>query len=431
MSFWLQYVANPPIPDHCEPTTPFLAFLSSHLHTCVPTPLALITTTLGTLSICSWLFAQLPQIFKNYSLKSTSGLSIYFLVEWLLGDVTNLLGAIFTRQASWQVIIATYYVFVDVVLVYQYAWYTKFRPRRRGRIDVIHVDGNDDRDRELLHDILDGVPPGYIPDSDVASQSSTAKLRDQNSLFTTPSYSSSPPPKEHTSSGSSTPQNNRTIRRIQNPPSPIASPRTFLFISLLCVLARAQPLSTSTSTTSPQTTFESTSRTELAGRILSWISTLLYLGSRLPQIYKNLMRRSTSGLSAELFIAAFFGNLFYSTSLLTNPCAWSDFPAYGGGGWAGPEGNDRLEWVSLAAPFFLGAAGVLALDATVGMQFILFGEGEEKIIKDEEGHWQKVSGWMRGWVPSISARNGGSESESESGEREVLLSRNGEAYGSI
>ena len=104
---------------------------------------------------------------------------------------------------------------------------------------------------------------------------------------------------------------------------------------------------------------------------------------------------------------------------------------HGGGGWAGPEGNDRLEWVSLAAPFFLGAAGVLALDATVGMQFILFGEGEEKIIKDEEGHWQKVTGWMRGWVPSISARNGESESESESAEREVLLSRNGEAYGSI
>ena len=69
----------------------------------------------------------MPQIFKNYQLQSASGLSIYFLGEWLLGDLSNLVGAILTRQAGWQVVIAGYYVFVDVWLVSQYFWYSQVK----------------------------------------------------------------------------------------------------------------------------------------------------------------------------------------------------------------------------------------------------------------------------------------------------------------
>jgi hypothetical protein len=142
---------------------------------------------------------------------------------------------------------------------------------------------------------------------------------------------------------------------------------------------------------------------------MSWVSTFLYLVSRFPQLYKNHKRRSTAGLSLSLFIAAFFGNLFYSTSMLTNPLAWGSYPPYGAHGWAPSTGSDRGKWVALAAPFWLGAAGVLALDGAVGVQFWIFGEeGVEKRVKvrDERGrsHWRKVSGWMRGWVPSPSPR---------------------------
>jgi len=95
-----------------------------------------------------------------------------------------------------------------------------------------------------------------------------------------------------------------------------------------------------------------------------------------------------------LTIVKIFGNLFYSTSLLTNPCAWYTFGPYGGGGWAGEEGSQQLEWLARAAPFWLGAAGVLGLDAAVGMQFLIYGDAS-----DDEGRWGVVTGWMRGWVP--------------------------------
>lgn len=89
-----------------------------------------------------------------------------------------------------------------------------------------------------------------------------------------------------------------------------------------------------------------------------------------------------------------------------NPNGWYDFPPYGGHGWAGPEGSERWEWVGRAAPFWLGAAGVLFMDGMMGVQFVLYGDHDEETIvrvRDSRGRgrWERVSGWMRGWVPSV------------------------------
>jgi hypothetical protein len=59
---------------------------------------------------------------------------------------------------------------------------------------------------------------------------------------------------------------------------------------------------------------------------------------------------------------------------------------------------------------------VLVMDAAMGVQFVVFGDGNTKdadvaeVLVVEEvgvrgpGRWRRVSGWMRGWVPS--AANG-------------------------
>jgi hypothetical protein len=38
---------------------------------------------------------QLPQLYANYKAQSADGISMAFLIVWMLGDVTNLLGMIF------------------------------------------------------------------------------------------------------------------------------------------------------------------------------------------------------------------------------------------------------------------------------------------------------------------------------------------------
>ncbi|MCJ1290766.1 hypothetical protein MMC34_002308 [Xylographa carneopallida] len=405
MASWLSSTAfSPSLPDHCTPQNYFLTRLSSDFHTCIPTPLAFFSTLLGSFSILSWLFAQLPQIVKNYNLQSTSGLSIFFLIEWCLGDATNLFGALLTNQATWQVIVAGYYVFVDVVLVLQYVWYTHFKPWREERQAA--QGGRASRDSASRGPaVIEGVS-GSGEASSRPSSSSDPNQNDKSSSKPLPApfnafrFPASFSPREKGTPSSSHP----TIHRLrQNNPSPAPSPKTLLLLAMLCaVLGTASPPPHTTLTTSdpppPSPTFP-------LGRLLSWTSTLLYLGSRLPQLYKNHTRRSTTGLSPSLFLAAFFGNLFYSASLLANPLAWASVPPFGIHGWAGPAGSDRPTWRALAAPFFLGAAGVLALDAAMGAQFLAYGEGGTVVrvrVRDRRGrgHWRRVSGWMRGWVPS-------------------------------
>lgn len=425
---WALHESLPTLPDHCEPSTPFLAALSSALHICLPTHSALISSTLGSLSIVSWLFAQLPQIYKNYSLQSTAGLSAWFLVEWCLGDSSNLVGAILTNQAGWQVAIAAYYVFVDVILVSQYFWYTHIRPS--GLVGYPHDGSKSDGD-------VGQSEQGAIAPR-IAESGLTPTYREMPSLETKDA-----PYRSFQSGGSSQSSSfananekmrspGRTILRASPSSSgtPLASPRTILFLSMLCaVLANASgnPVDGSMiedTRVSPQ------AASQIAGRIVSWISTVMYLGSRMPQIYKNYRRKSTSGLSPLLFFAAFCGNFFYSSSLVTNPNAWSNFPPYGGGGWAGSGGNNRVEWVGRAIPFFLGAAGVLILDGTVGVQFLIYAEKRVAIVKVEEPgrgrRWEKVTGWVGGWIPSISPQRSAPGEEAQ-----PLLIHGRDSYGGV
>ncbi|KAI9794107.1 MAG: hypothetical protein M1833_000472 [Piccolia ochrophora] len=386
----------------------------------------------------------LPQIYKNYSLKSTSGLSIYFLVEWCLGDATNLFGAILTRQASWQVVIAGYYVFVDAVLVSQYVWYTHYEAAT-GRVRALFWGyggkGSDDDERPLIRsagEVIEGLSPTEDDSDDQAPFPNRSK---KNGVLPEPQGRGgnqmldgfeSPPSKERIYMPESRRASTKyTVKRVDSWPPGVVTPKTLLFVSLLCSLASAHPgFSTSADATTGEPT--SSSSAESVGRILSWISTLLYLGSRLPQLYKNHTRRSTSGLSATLFIAAFFGNLFYSSSLLTNPCAWDSYEPHGGRGWVGPEGSDRRDWIERATPFWLGAAGVLLLDGAVGVQFLIFGEGpDKKIVKDKEGRWRRVSGWMRGWVPRARSN---SPARDRAGEHRSLLEQSdasARSYGAV
>lgn len=90
--------------------------------------LAFTSHALGYLSILCWLGAQFPQVIVNIQTQSVEGLALPFLANWLLGDITNLVGCILTHQLPFQTYLASYFVFVDVTLVAQYIYYYKPSP---------------------------------------------------------------------------------------------------------------------------------------------------------------------------------------------------------------------------------------------------------------------------------------------------------------
>lgn len=44
-----------------------------------------VSLTLGLISVVSWGVAEIPQVITNYKNKSTDGLSLAFLMTWILG----------------------------------------------------------------------------------------------------------------------------------------------------------------------------------------------------------------------------------------------------------------------------------------------------------------------------------------------------------
>lgn len=95
------------------------------------------------------------------------------------------------------------------------------------------------------------------------------------------------------------------------------------------------------------------------GRISAWLCTLLYMTSRLPQIWSNFRRKSVRGLSMLLFLLAFIANLLYSISIVSNPKA------------VGPGSYDYL---LESLPFLLGSSGTLIFDVVILAQYAMWYE---------------------------------------------------------
>ncbi|XP_044290514.1 lysosomal amino acid transporter 1 homolog [Varanus komodoensis] len=96
---------------------------------------------------------------------------------------------------------------------------------------------------------------------------------------------------------------------------------------------------------------------EMSGFICGYISCAFYLGSRIPQLYKNFQRRSTEGTSYLLFALAMMGNCTYGLSIvLKMPSTQYLMGLY--------------FWHHL--PWLIGSFGVLFLDILITAQFIKY-----------------------------------------------------------
>ncbi|GLJ32886.1 hypothetical protein SUGI_0662290 [Cryptomeria japonica] len=91
---------------------------------CIYTPWDMVAFAIGLSSVCFWIVAQVPQFISNFARQSADGLSPWFLVQWLAGDASNLLGCLLTGdQLATETITAAYFIFADCVILSQYLYY--------------------------------------------------------------------------------------------------------------------------------------------------------------------------------------------------------------------------------------------------------------------------------------------------------------------
>lgn len=257
------------------------------------------------ISLIAWLFAQLPQVIANFRNGSVEGLSLGFLGIWFLGDFCNFVGCVLTHQMGFQRALATYYLLVDCVLGAQY-WYYTVKARREQRKEYMGIIIEEDPDHE--DEEVTEVAPLMIPKTRAASFGNMKGLVTASFLASfSKAYAASIPTEAVVSSSSS-------------------SSSDLLFA---------------------------------IGTAISYICAVLYLTSRLPQIYTNFCRKSTSGTSILLFMSALTGNVTYTLSiLLADP----------------PSGISRGMFLLNELPFLMGAAGTVVFDVIIMTQWFMYKE---------------------------------------------------------
>ncbi|KAH9946113.1 PQ loop repeat-domain-containing protein [Epithele typhae] len=511
---------------------------------------------LGYTSIACWLGAQFPQVLENIRNQSVEGLALPFLMNWLLGDATNLLGCVLTHQLPFQTYLATYFVIVDFSLLSQFFYYQS-KAKKESR-PYLHA-----RDRTgsvvgARHSIERSGPgaPHYRALSNVAANvaavAALAAQQEERARWHPRSRSSEPHAstfgvedddddgisedalarladsfhseggrsarRKHvawgqdsfTSTGSGRGPSARGSRQSSRMPTALqmtiplegsvdslargrpevrttdateedeewlsantarrssrASRKsaTMVFMGVWAlfgvgalsggrgvlskavgqrsgkvlaraevpvVLSRSQPtfvsddlsvdhiLSKRQGAEGAMVEFETTAESVfmkaepevdlefLIGRISAWACTTLYLTSRLPQIWKNYVRKSVEGLSVYLFIFAFLGNFFYVASILTSPNMQLPQP-------------EASAFLRESIPYILGSGGTLMFDITIVTQSYLYrskpairGRRQSHTYNEEEAGLLSAEATGAEDSPVASRRRGGSVSR-ESG----------------
>ncbi|XP_047441384.1 lysosomal amino acid transporter 1 homolog isoform X1 [Mugil cephalus] len=96
---------------------------------------------------------------------------------------------------------------------------------------------------------------------------------------------------------------------------------------------------------------------EIIGFSIGSVSSVLYLSSRLPQMYTNFKRKSTEGVSYFLFALVIVGNTLYGMSvLLKNP----------------ESGQGEKSYLVHHLPWLIGSLGTLSLDLIISVQFLIY-----------------------------------------------------------
>lgn len=213
----------------------------------------------GSVSLACWIIVFTPQIYENWLRQSTEGLSLAFVVIWLLGDLFNVFGALLQHVLPTMIILAVYYTVADIVLLFQCLMYKQ--PGKQGLLPT-----NDPEQQPLL-----SSPPAEALEGEI-----TKPRRVLHHYFRLPAVKNG--------------------------------------LVVLCVVLCGVLGYLISDHRKPEVPSEPVPLS-LWGQILGWICAVLYLCSRVPQIRLNYKRKSTDGVAVLFFIFTLLGNITYCLSI--------------------------------------------------------------------------------------------------------------------
>lgn len=341
-----------------------------------------LTVRLSSISIACWVVVFTPQILENYRRSSADGLSIVFLIIWLLGDVFNILGAVLQGVQPTMLILAVYYTIADIVLLAQCFFYRGFTLTDAESKPALLKDD----ESAVEHDESE-ISPLIPRDSTADGSSPRVMISDAERSRRASSFSSIHSHLNRVDTTHLSPTKPLIPKPAHSATSPLSllqpsilgsilyNTSALLIVCLAGVMSWYLTTRFAHSQSNPSSTTEAGPlHIDIWGQIFGYLCAVLYLGSRVPQLLLNHRRKSTEGVSVLFFLFACVGNLTYVFSIFAYEpsCArvagsgeYDDGSFCGRGEWS----RTYARYVLVNASWILGSAGTLGLDLMIFAQF--------------------------------------------------------------
>ncbi|XVF07094.1 hypothetical protein REPUB_Repub06bG0108900 [Reevesia pubescens] len=346
---------------------------------------------LGLISVISWGVAEIPQIVTNYKEKSVQGLSLGFLITWIIGDLFNLFGCILEPATlPTQYYMAILYTMTTSVLAAQTVYYGHINPRLK--YNRVCDKGSNEYQPEAVEKFgkcTSNFGAKQVTDSDrLSSPIPLPAIHVKSSPGRELYYMSA-----RSLSRSHTPTVGSLFAQRMTPPlhtgSLVEEPLLRAHVStqsappttksLLCLLSAFNKLQVGDEKINQgfviqigrkllQVNAMPLGKSGIEGgsgigTFLGWAMAAIYMGGRLPQICLNIRRGNVEGLNPLMFIFALVGNSTYVASILVKSMDWSKI-------------RPNLPWL-------VDAGGCVLLDTFILIQFIYFCNWEPQYAEDK------------------------------------------------
>lgn len=274
----------------------------------------------GSISIACWIIVFVPQIYENFYRKSAEGLSLLFVVLWLAGDIFNLLGAMMQHLLPTMIILAAYYTVADIILLIQCLFYGQDGP-----VDPVHLSPANPINENVLQDVFHERQP----------------LLHENHHHTPYVEAGSDNSEDFESAEGNKPSECGYQSYMINTlivASVIVAGFLSWYISYIKNPDQAEP--------------KPNLHMNWLAQSFGYLSAVLYLGSRVPQILLNFKRKSCEGISFLFFLFACLGNTTFIISVLSISMS----PRY----------------LLVNASWLIGSSGTLIMDFIIFIQFFVY-----------------------------------------------------------
>lgn len=250
-------------------------------------------------SLACWIVLLMPQLIEQWRMKSAEGIAIGFISIWFMGDLFNLVGALWAGLLPEVVFLAIWFCIADFLMIFSYFYYTRVYPKhhkKSARAQSGSSRGSGDR-QPLLRRRSSAL-------TDIAAEPQF------HGIFTK-----------------------------------YVLPIAFVVGAGCLGFFFSDKASTGGGDDQP-------SKIEMGPQVIGYLSALLYLGARIPQIVQNHQRRSVEGLSLLFFMFSTLGNLTYAGQILFY--------------------RSDHQYILLNMSWLLGSLGTIFEDCIIFLQFYIY-----------------------------------------------------------